>query len=111
MQSLEALHDKNASLASSNLELESTITQARGHVAIVRSSDYASARSLFDGLYARHQAVLTKLSPDVLLGQMRAEAQEVRAVAIIQGMCVSYSSVSVACSRCSTALVLSHATH
>ncbi|MEW5309358.1 MAG: hypothetical protein WDW38_001252 [Sanguina aurantia] len=77
VQSLEALHDKNASLAASNLELGSTITQARGHVAIVRSSDYASARSLFDGLYARHQAVLTQLSPAVLLGQMRAEAQEV----------------------------------
>lgn len=77
VQGLEALHDKNAALASSNIELESTISQAKGHVAIVRSSDFASARSLFDGLYSRHQAVLTKLSPEVLLGQIRADAEEV----------------------------------
>jgi len=36
-------------------------------MAVVRASDYAPAKAAFDEKWARQQAVLAKLSPDVLM--------------------------------------------
>ena len=36
-------------------------------MAIIRSGEYAPAKAAFDAQWARQQAVLAKLSPDVLM--------------------------------------------
>ncbi len=39
----------------------------RNQMAVVRASDYAPSKAAFDSKWARQQAVLAKLSPEVLM--------------------------------------------
>ena len=60
-----------------NLDMQSAIEEARTHVAIVRSGDYATTKTLFDDLYKRQEDVLAKMGPTVMLGRLRAETDKV----------------------------------
>ncbi|KAG2436037.1 hypothetical protein HYH02_011749 [Chlamydomonas schloesseri] len=75
-RALEDVRRQNKQLAASNLSLSRSIDEARGHVAIVRSGEYAAMRSLFEELFGRQKAVILKMGPDVLLARLRAEADQ-----------------------------------
>ncbi|GLC42986.1 hypothetical protein PLESTB_000279400 [Pleodorina starrii] len=75
-RTLDDVRLQNRSLAESNLALSRSIEEARGHVAIVRSGEYAATRAAFEGLHGRQEAVVTKMGPSKLLGRLREEADK-----------------------------------
>ncbi|KAG1663697.1 hypothetical protein FOA52_013265 [Chlamydomonas sp. UWO 241] len=75
----EEIHRQNVALAQDNLLMQGSIDEARNHVAIVRSSEYASAKATFDELYARQEAVLKKLNPILLIQKLHDEADRLDA--------------------------------
>jgi len=75
-RALAEIQRQNVALAQDNLSMQGSIDEARNHVAIVRSSEYAGAKSAFDDLYRRHEAVVAKLSPFTILQQMRAKTDK-----------------------------------
>ncbi len=77
-QAIEEIQRQNVALAQDNLSMQGSIEEARNHVAIVRSSEYASVKGQFDELFARQEAVLAKLSPHILLGKLRERVEQVR---------------------------------
>jgi ESCRT-I complex subunit VPS37 len=56
---------------------QGNIDEAKNHVAIVRSSEFASAKALFDELFARQEAVLAKLSPGCYVPKLAAKSEQV----------------------------------
>ncbi|KAG2426228.1 hypothetical protein HXX76_013207 [Chlamydomonas incerta] len=75
-RALEDVRRQNKQLAASNLSLSRSIDEARGHVAIVRSGEYAAMRSMFEDLFNRQRAIIMKMGPDVLMSRLRNEAEE-----------------------------------
>ncbi|KAG2497505.1 hypothetical protein HYH03_004657 [Edaphochlamys debaryana] len=75
-RALEDVRRANASAAASNLALARSIEEARGHVAIVRSGEYAAMAALFEGLYGRQQAAVARAGPEVLLQRVREEVDK-----------------------------------
>ncbi|KXZ47780.1 hypothetical protein GPECTOR_33g662 [Gonium pectorale] len=75
-RALEDVRRQNRSVATANVALGRSIEEARGHVAIVRSGEYAAMRALFEELYARQEAVIAKMGPGVLLAKVREEADK-----------------------------------
>jgi hypothetical protein len=67
VQPVKQLKAKNLELAAANLAAAEEQADKRNQVAIIRSSEYAPAKAAFDAQWARQQAVLSKLSPEVLL--------------------------------------------
>ena len=53
------------------------LTQARNHVAIVRSSEYATVKAIFDDLYKRQEAALSRVSLDSIMRHVQAKAEKV----------------------------------
>lgn len=73
-----AATEPDRNLSPVNLTARSrSIDEARGHVAIVRSGEYAAMRSLFEDLFNRQKAIITKMGPDALLARLRQEVDEV----------------------------------
>jgi hypothetical protein len=68
---------QNVSLAQENLSMHGDIEEAKNHVAIVRSSEYATVKARFDDLYHRHQSVLARLSPEVVITQIQHKVDQV----------------------------------
>ncbi|GAX86238.1 hypothetical protein CEUSTIGMA_g13651.t1 [Chlamydomonas eustigma] len=79
-QALEEMQRQNVSLAQENLSMQGDIEEARNHVAIVRSSEYAAVKGRFDDLYQRHQSVLAKLSPEVVITQIQQKVDQLDSV-------------------------------
>lgn len=80
MQAAKALEDtrqQNVTLAQQNVSMQESIDEARTHVVIVRSGDYAAAKDVFDDLLRRQEAVLAKVGPAVMLQSLRQEADKV----------------------------------
>jgi len=65
-------------LARENIAMQSTLEEARNHVAIVRSSEYAAAKGVFDELLQSQRQVCACLAPAVLLDKLHAAVNEVR---------------------------------
>lgn len=75
-RALADIKSRNAAIAQQNLDMQSAIDEVRTHVAIVRSGDYATMKTLFDDLYKRQEDVLAKMGPMVMLGRLRAETDQ-----------------------------------
>ncbi|GIL80053.1 hypothetical protein Vretimale_12873 [Volvox reticuliferus] len=75
-RALEDVRRQNRAAAEDNQALARAIEEARGHVAIVRSGDYAAMRALFEELYKRQEAVLAKMGTNKLLERLRQEADK-----------------------------------
>ncbi|GFR49730.1 hypothetical protein Agub_g11887 [Astrephomene gubernaculifera] len=75
-RALEDVRRANRSAATANLALARSIEEARGHVAIVRSGEYAAMRALFEELYGRQEAVVAKIGPAAVLARVRQEAEQ-----------------------------------
>lgn len=82
-QAIEEVRRQNLALAQESLAMQGDIDEARNHVAVVRSSEYADVRTRFDDLYRRQEAVLAKLSPVVLLQKLKDKADEAERAADI----------------------------
>ena len=67
LQGVEKLKAATLDLAAANLASGEEQGDKRNQMAIIRSSEYAPAKAAFDDKWARQQAVLSKLSPDVLM--------------------------------------------
>jgi ESCRT-I complex subunit VPS37 len=67
LQGVEALKAANRELAAANLAAGEEQVDKRNQMAIIRSSEYAPAKAAFDTKWRRQQAVLAKLSPEVLM--------------------------------------------
>ncbi|EFJ47567.1 hypothetical protein VOLCADRAFT_105049 [Volvox carteri f. nagariensis] len=80
-RALEDVRRQNCTAAEDNLALARSIEEARGHVAIVRSGEYAAMRALFEGLYSRQEAVVAKMGTAKLLARLREEADKSDAAA------------------------------
>lgn len=57
--------------------MQDAIDEARNHVAVVRSSEFASVKSHFDELLQRQDAALAKLSPAVVYAKLKDEVDKV----------------------------------
>ncbi|GLI71246.1 hypothetical protein VaNZ11_016371 [Volvox africanus] len=75
-RALEDVRRQNRAAAEDNRALARAIEEARGHVAIVRSGDYATTRALFEELYKRQDAVLAKMGTTKLLERLRQESDK-----------------------------------
>jgi hypothetical protein len=75
-RAIAEIRAQNLALAEANLEMQRSIEEARNHVAIVRSSEYADVKRKFDELAARQEAVMEKVSPALLLRQIKSSADE-----------------------------------
>ena len=51
--------------------------QARNHVAIVRSSEYATVKATFDELYKRQEAALARVSLTSIMQHVQSKAEKV----------------------------------
>jgi len=75
-RALAEVRAQNVALARDNLAMQGTIEEARNHVAIVKSSEYAGAKAAFEELVARQAAVLAAAAPNVLLGALVADTDK-----------------------------------
>ncbi len=57
---------------------QASIEEARNHLAVVKSSEFSSARSSFAELQARQQAVLDTVGPNALLDLLTKDVDKVR---------------------------------
>ncbi|KAF5827571.1 hypothetical protein DUNSADRAFT_423 [Dunaliella salina] len=80
MQAARALDDvqsQNLAVAQENIAMQGALEEARNHVAIVKSSEYAAAKSIFDELLQSQRQVCACLAPSVLLDKLHAAVNEV----------------------------------
>ena len=75
-RAMEEIRSRNLALAEENLEMQRSIEEAKNHVAIVRSSEYADVKQRFDELVARQEAVMDKVSPSLMQKELKARADE-----------------------------------
>ncbi|KAI7840271.1 hypothetical protein COHA_006053 [Chlorella ohadii] len=73
---VDKLKGETRELAAANLSKSEEQAEIRNQMAIIRSGEYAPAKAAFDDKWARQQAVLAKLSPDVLVHRLQDAAQE-----------------------------------
>ncbi|KAL4458438.1 hypothetical protein ABPG75_013303 [Micractinium tetrahymenae] len=75
-QGVERLKGETRELAAANLARSEEQAGIRNQMAVVRASDYAPAKAAFDDKWARQQAVLAKLSPEVLMRRLQEATRE-----------------------------------
>jgi ESCRT-I complex subunit VPS37 len=66
-QVVDKLKGETRELAAANLAKSEEQGEIRNQMAIIRSGEYAPAKAAFDDNWARQQAVLSKMSPEVLI--------------------------------------------
>eukprot|EP00803_Ostreobium_quekettii_P011534 evm.model.scf_525.5 EVM.evm.TU.scf_525.5 scf_525:19303-21938(+) len=73
----EDLRKSNIDVAQSNLERENEIREIGNHIAIIKSSEYADARGLYEEHVQRQQEIVGHLSIRVLREQLQHSAKKV----------------------------------
>lgn len=58
--------------------MQAAIDEAKTHVAIVKSSEYAATKDIFDDLVKRQHMVMAKLNPSILLDKLHEAVEQVR---------------------------------
>jgi hypothetical protein len=80
LQAARALSDiqqRNRTLAQENLNMQEEIEQARNHLAVVKSSEFAAAKATFSELQARQAAVLDTCGPAVIMSTLCRDVEKV----------------------------------
>ena len=73
----EDLRKSNCDVARANLDLESAMREIGNQIAIIKSSEYADARGLYQEQVQRQQEVVSRLSIPVLREQLQEATKKV----------------------------------
>ncbi|KAL6762531.1 hypothetical protein V8C86DRAFT_607092 [Haematococcus lacustris] len=94
-QTLSQLQQRNLELARSNLDMQASLEEVRNQIAIVRNSEYAAVKAVFQELVDRQSAVLKVLAPTALLDRLRQDVDQLNdgGSSLMDGLMVGQLSV------------------